>query len=202
MSETINQARFNFFKHGMSLAFQIEPICEEVQKDCPEVMGEKIKVKECGPHSDTPEKLTQMFNELNPVLERHGFVINVFGRPQSMLSSLLKKHPVFQQEKLVQLEYDRMAWSFDTFKEATALSSLDKALEEIREAKVDIIKKDIKALTIEYADILMCVFDSAGRVGVFPEEIIEAFEKKLAINKARAWIKNEDNTYSHEKKEI
>lgn len=51
----------------------------------------------------------------------------------------------------------------------------------------------------EYADALMCLFDSAGRQGILPENIFRAFAKKLKVNKARKWIKNPDNTYSHVK---
>lgn len=198
-SDKLNPIIFNFYKSGMTIAFQIEPVCEEVEKDCPDVMGEKIKVKECAPHSDTPEKLVTLFNDLAPILASHGFNVKVFGRPQAMLSSMLKRMPEFQQEKLVQLEYERMEWSFKTFPEATAMSSLLKLEEEIREVRVDIVTKCEPQAKEEYADMLMCMFDSAGRFGIFPEEIIDAFEKKIAKNKARNWIKNEDNTYSHKK---
>lgn len=197
--DKLNPNIFNFFKTGMTIAFQIEPICEDVEKDCPDVMGEKIIVKECAPHSDTPEKLVELFNDLAPILLKHGFDIKVFGRPQAMLSSMLKKLPEFQQEKLVQLEYERMEWSFKTFPDATAMSSLLKLEEEIREVRVDIVTKAEPQAREEYADMLMCLFDSAGRFGIFPEEIIEAFEKKLIKNKSRTWIKNPDNTYSHDK---
>jgi hypothetical protein len=98
---------------------------------------------------------------------------------------------------ILKLEEERMEWSFKTFPEATAISSLRKLEEEIKEIENNIIegKKD----TEEYADALMCLFDSAGRFGISPEEIFQAFQNKLETNKKRVWKKNPDNTYSHVK---
>ncbi len=78
-----------------------------------------------------------------------------------------------------------------------AISSLRKLEEEIEEIEVDIVEGH--RAPDEYADALMCLFDSAGRqqVPIYPAEIFEAFEKKLKINKNRTWKKNPDNTYSH-----
>jgi hypothetical protein len=97
----------------------------------------------------------------------------------------------------VALENERMAWSLEVFPEATPISSLHKAREEIKE-----IYEDITHATRapeEYADAIMCLFDSAGRQGISATEIVEAYGKKLEINKGRTWIKNADNTYSHVK---
>lgn len=199
--EKTNPDRFKFYKTGNDLAFQIEPICEELEKK--EAFDDKTEVvvakKKCRPHSDTPERLVELFNATEALAESHGFKISVFGGPESMLKSLLKKYP--KQDRLMMLEEERIEWSMKTFKESTALSSLEKAKEEIRECAVDITTGEITAATMEYADILMCVFDSAARFGVTPTEIVDAFEKKLEINKQRTWIKNENNTYSHEKTE-
>lgn len=100
---------------------------------------------------------------------------------------------------IVQLENERMAWSRKVFPEATAISSLRKLEEEIKEIEKDI--NEGKRLPEEYADALMCLFDSAGRqpIPILPQEIIEAFSVKLEKNKNRDWVKNADNTYSHVK---
>lgn len=98
---------------------------------------------------------------------------------------------------LVTLENERLEWSLKQFPEATPLSSLIKAKEEIKEIESD-IEQGIKRPE-EYADALMCIFDSAGRQGISAQDIVEAFSKKLHINKNREWIKNHDNTYSHKK---
>lgn len=101
---------------------------------------------------------------------------------------------------IIELEAERMAWSIKTFPEATAISSLRKLEGEVEETEIDIINGHREPL--EYADMLMCLFDSAGRQDkpITPQEIFDAFEKKLKINKARTWVKNIDNTYSHVKK--
>lgn len=101
---------------------------------------------------------------------------------------------------LVAMEAERMEWSFRTFPEATAISSLRKLESEIKEIEATIVAGTKNPE--EYADALMCLFDSAGRFGISPVDIFDAFEKKLAINKARTWTKNPDNSYSHVKAPI
>lgn len=103
------------------------------------------------------------------------------------------------KRSIIQLEAVRLAWSLTTFTEATAISSLRKAEGEIQEIEADIVAG--KREPMEYADVLMCIFDSAGRQGISLEEIFDAFEKKLDINLSRTWIKNQDNSYSHVKTE-
>ena len=64
------------------------------------------------------------------------------------------------------------------------------------------IEKDILSGEVnveEYADALMCLFDSAGREGVSVEDIFKAFKVKLSKNKKRTWKKNSNNSYSHVK---
>jgi hypothetical protein len=98
---------------------------------------------------------------------------------------------------LIELEKERMEWSLKTFPEATAISSLRKLESEIKEIEADI--QSGKKVPEEYADALMCLLDSAGRNGISLENIIEAFAIKLIKNKARKWVKNPDNSYSHVK---
>lgn len=98
---------------------------------------------------------------------------------------------------LNELEAERLAWSLETFPEATPSSSLIKLVGEIWEVDSDLLTG--KDPTEEYADCLMCLFDSAGRAGISVEDITRAFEKKLQKNKARVWKRNDDNTYSHVK---
>ncbi|MCA6372247.1 MAG: DUF550 domain-containing protein [Cytophagales bacterium] len=98
-------------------------------------------------------------------------------------------------DTIIKLEKERMAWSLETFPESTALSSLKKLKTEVDEIEYDIQNRERRSE--EYADALMCLFDSAGRQGISAEEIVEAFEKKLKVNKARTWKKNPDNSYSH-----
>jgi phosphoribosyl-ATP pyrophosphohydrolase len=111
------------------------------------------------------------------------------------------KKPVVKT--IQQLEHERLIWAKKMFPEATALSSLKKLLEEVSEVEFELICcehiENKKNLATEYADVLMCLFDSAGRAGISPDTIFSAFEKKLEVNKNRVWKKNSDNTYSHVK---
>jgi hypothetical protein len=102
---------------------------------------------------------------------------------------------------IIELEQERMEWSLKNFPYATATSSLRKLEGEIKEVELELNMPNINLhpLKMEYADCLMCLFDSAGRVGITPEMIFQGFAEKLEINKNRIWIKNSDNTYSHVK---
>ncbi|HTH58277.1 MAG TPA: dATP/dGTP pyrophosphohydrolase domain-containing protein [Cyclobacteriaceae bacterium] len=95
---------------------------------------------------------------------------------------------------ILKLERERIEWSLRAFPEATAQSSLEKLRDEADEIEKSLVDAPDP---IEYADALMCLFDSAYRAGITPEKIFEAFETKLAINKKRNWKKNPNNSYSH-----
>jgi len=103
------------------------------------------------------------------------------------------------KKTIQELEAERLEWSTETFRQATPLSSLLKLHEEVKEVIEALGNLDVDAITEEYADCLMCLFDSAGRLGISLDEIFDAFAKKLVKNKARVWSKNPDNTYSHVK---
>ena len=97
---------------------------------------------------------------------------------------------------IVALEEKRFKWSMETFKEATPLGSLAKAREELDE-----VEADVKAMELnpeEYADVIMCVFDVAGRMGISAKEVMDAYVAKIAVNKGRKWVKQPDNSYKHE----
>lgn len=100
---------------------------------------------------------------------------------------------------ILELEADRLKWSLENFTEATPISSLRKLEGEIKEVEQDLINGKTNSLPEEYADCLMCLFDSAGRAGISPEVIFKSFGKKLEKNKSRTWFKNDDDTYSHKK---
>jgi len=108
---------------------------------------------------------------------------------------------------IFELEAERHEWSLKNFPKATPRSSMLKLQGEAKEVLKEIKKLEkfpdgddgLDDLTMEYADCLMCLFDSAGRAGVSVQDIFEAFEEKLEINKNRKWVENPDNTYSHVK---
>ena len=95
------------------------------------------------------------------------------------------------------LEAERLEWSIKTFPLSTALSSAKKLQSETKEIIAD-IENGVRRPE-EYADALMCLFDSGARQNppITPDEIFRAFEKKLEVNKNREWNLNEDLSYSH-----
>lgn len=104
------------------------------------------------------------------------------------------------KKSIIELEKERMEWAKKMFPNATASSSLEKLKDEIREINIElnlVIPFNKQQTTMEYADALMCLFDSSGRIGIIPDEIFEAFEEKFEINKKRDWVHNGDRTYSH-----
>lgn len=96
---------------------------------------------------------------------------------------------------ILKLEEIRFPWSLKTFPEATPQSSLNKARAEIQEIQenLNVGIRDPE----EYADVIMCLFDSAQRDGISAAEIMQSYELKIAKNKRRTWKKNPDNSYSH-----
>lgn len=98
-----------------------------------------------------------------------------------------------------QLFEEHIKFTSDTFPDATPLSALYHLRKEIGEVIDELADYNPDTRAIEYADCLGCLLDSAARAGVSPADLMAAFEKKLAINKARTWVKNADNTYSHVK---
>lgn len=120
--------------------------------------------------------------------------LNIRGYIEEIYNSQIQQEQTFN---IIELENERLEWSLKTFPEATATSSLFKLAEEAAEIAADI--ENGKREPEEYADALMCLLDSAGRQGISVQEILIAYRSKLDINKQRKWIKNPDNTYSHER---
>lgn len=109
------------------------------------------------------------------------------------------KNKMENKKSIFELEEERYAWSLATFPEASALGSLKKLKEEVSEIEVNISEGERDVM--EYADCLMCLFDSARRQEnpITIQEIFDAFEHKLEINKKRTWVKNGNGSYSHVK---
>ncbi len=130
--------------------------------------------------------------------ERYSWAVKTINdKFDAQINELREKQTNMQN--LIELENQRLEWSLKNFPEATAHSSLVKAEGEIKEIMVDLAEG--KRRPEEYADVLMCMFDSAGRQKepITVKEIIQAFAAKLEKNKNRTWKKNPDNTYSHVK---
>lgn len=118
---------------------------------------------------------------------------------EEIVNNLALEKKLKDNLSLIELEKERLEWSLKQFPDATPISSLKKCSEEINEISHDIVNGIRRPE--EYADAIMCLFDSAGRQEnpISVEEIIQAFADKLEINKNRKWVKNPDNTYSHVK---
>lgn len=107
------------------------------------------------------------------------------------------------KKTLEELEAERFKWSLEKFPDTTVGAGLVKAMDEIQEVILAVREKASKdELSEEYVDAIMCLLDSAARAGIYIGDIRDAYEKKLAKNKARTWKKNDDNTYSHVKEAI
>jgi hypothetical protein len=114
-------------------------------------------------------------------------------------------------ELLMQLHRE---WTAKKFPEATPCSSIEKLQDETKELFYELgyhvmddnslvydesYREDRPALTEEYVDCVMCLFDSMARKNVSVDDFVQAFSDKLQKNIARVWIKNANNTYSHVK---
>lgn len=99
-------------------------------------------------------------------------------------------------EKMIE---EFLQFSLKTFSEATTNSSLRKMKEETEEIEKKLNKpfRSSAELAEEYVDTFMCLIDSATRAGITVPEFAATFKRKLKINTARTWGKNDDNTYSH-----
>lgn len=92
------------------------------------------------------------------------------------------------------------AFTSETFPMATPLGSLNKAMAEITETAIELRRSEenIEHITMEYADVFLCLIDSFSRMSITAAEVLEAMNTKININKARKWKLNEDGqTYSH-----
>lgn len=96
----------------------------------------------------------------------------------------------------IELMDDFVDFALKTFKKAHPLSSLKKLEEEMLEVAHE-IQHGHENLAEEYADCMMCLLDSAARIGIKPKDLMVAFAAKLEVNKNRKWVKNPNNTYSH-----
>jgi len=97
-----------------------------------------------------------------------------------------------------QLTAEHLEWTSATFPKGTSKGALLHAKREIDEVISDIDNNAGGwAKSIEYADILGCIIDSAHREGISMLEVLNAFDYKLQINKGRNWKDNEDGSYRH-----
>jgi len=90
---------------------------------------------------------------------------------------------------------DQSRWSQATFGTDQergplgALRHLEKEARETQEAPAD---------SEEYADCFLLILDAARRAGISPLQLIDAAQRKMAINRERTWPKPvDDNPVEH-----
>jgi hypothetical protein len=87
-------------------------------------------------------------------------------------------------------------WQNETFSQATALSKIEHLKEEIEELSIDIaIDSDSKIL--EWADCFLLLFGAAASDGLSYQDICDAIDAKMRINRARTWGKPDKNGVVH-----
>ena len=146
----------------------------------------------------TDNKKTKFLHLMNDILSSNKSIETV-RKVNEILEMYENELYMDCKKSIYQLEEERYAWSLATFTEASALGSLKKLKEEVSEIEVNISEGERDVM--EYADCLMCLFDSARRQEepITIQEIFDAFEQKLEINKKRTWKKNDNGSYSHVK---
>ena len=109
--------------------------------------------------------------------------------------------------ELQQLMNDIAEWSDKTFgygqRNPAVLYHLQKEVEELITEHNNVLTKkyypngefgkQIRKITMEYADCFMLLFYSAHHYGLTAEEIIQLVQEKLEINKKRKWAKPDEN---------
>jgi NTP pyrophosphatase (non-canonical NTP hydrolase) len=96
-------------------------------------------------------------------------------------------------------QYTISAWGEETFGPATHPEALvDRARLEFDELREAVLAGDAREIAHEIADILILLY----RVGTIAGcDINQAVAEKMAINRARRWIKKGDGTGRHVKEE-
>lgn len=86
------------------------------------------------------------------------------------------------------------AWQRKVFPTSTALSNVNHLNEEIRELKDALLDEDHlidhekrRAIIKEYADCFLLLFGSASLYGLGYDDICQAINQKMQINKQRKW---------------
>lgn len=87
--------------------------------------------------------------------------------------------------------------SISLFPQATEISSLHHAVEEICEVWKE--KDNIKKVE-EYVDVFMCLLTAMEQAGIsLNDEFRTSFQNKFAVNMQRKWGINADSSYNHVK---
>jgi len=108
---------------------------------------------------------------------------------------------------MIKEQYESITqWQSVTFSKATALSKIAHLAEELSELVVELQKTpapaDPKNKRLEFADCFILLFGAASSDGMTYENIVDAIEEKMAINKARRWGEpNKNGVVNHIREE-
>lgn len=94
---------------------------------------------------------------------------------------------------------ESISFGRDTFITATPISGVIKTQTELQEVEscLRFHPDDTEHLMEEYADVIMCIFDSANRAGISVFDLTKAIQRKTEVNKGRKWTMNPNGTYQH-----
>ena len=83
-------------------------------------------------------------------------------------------------------------WQLETFGKATSLSKVAHLQEEVEELSDDLLSRNPDR-RLEFADCFLLLFGAAASDGMTYEDICNAIDEKMAINKKRKWGKPDEN---------
>lgn len=84
------------------------------------------------------------------------------------------------------------AWQKETFGQATPLSKIAHLADEVMELYHDLIANKPER-RLEFADCFFLLFGAAAADGMTYQDICQAIQEKLEVNKARKWGKPDEN---------
>lgn len=88
--------------------------------------------------------------------------------------------------------YEVIAWQKETFSNANSLSKIHHLKEEVEELLLDVSAKSSER-NLEFADCFILLFGAAAADGMEYEDICNAIEQKMKINRQRKWGKPDEN---------
>jgi len=89
-----------------------------------------------------------------------------------------------------------VAWQKQTFPKATSLSKVFHLEKEVFELRNDLIDKNTDR-RLEYADCFLLLFGSAASDGMSFQDICNAIDEKMQINRERKWGNADENGVVH-----
>ena len=83
-------------------------------------------------------------------------------------------------------------WQRATFPKANALSKIHHLEQEVQELEMDLVSNN-EERHLEFADCFLLLFGAASADGMSYQDICDAIDEKMEINKKRKWGKPDIN---------